>query len=96
MTKRVNVILCLTSELFTCHLIARNSLQVFTAADLQEKGKAGYQAVFNTLMQLALKAQGIFEQKVVFFIDSFTFFFDKMTGPRIDGGFFFCLNLIIK
>ncbi|KAK6106027.1 hypothetical protein QQG55_22605 [Brugia pahangi] len=37
--------------------------QVFTAADLQEKGKAGYQAVFNTLMQLALKAQGIFEQK---------------------------------
>lgn len=75
MTKRVNVILCLTSELFTCHLIARNSLQVFTAADLQEKGKAGYQAVFNTLMQLALKAQGIFEQKVVFFIDSFTFFF---------------------
>ncbi|EJW88390.1 hypothetical protein WUBG_00703 [Wuchereria bancrofti] len=46
------------------HLICpRNFLQVFTAADLQEKGKAGYQAVFNTLMQLALKAQGIFEQK---------------------------------
>uniref|UniRef100_A0A915Q6C8 Calponin-homology (CH) domain-containing protein n=1 Tax=Setaria digitata TaxID=48799 RepID=A0A915Q6C8_9BILA len=37
--------------------------QLFTAADLQEKGKAGYQAVFNTLMQLALKAQGIFQQK---------------------------------
>ncbi|VBB31567.1 unnamed protein product [Acanthocheilonema viteae] len=37
--------------------------QIFTAADLQEKGKAGYQAVFNTLMQLALKAQNIFEQK---------------------------------
>uniref|UniRef100_A0A0R3RU62 Calponin-homology (CH) domain-containing protein n=1 Tax=Elaeophora elaphi TaxID=1147741 RepID=A0A0R3RU62_9BILA len=37
--------------------------QIFTTADLQEKGKAGYQAVFNTLMQLALKAQSIFEQK---------------------------------
>ncbi|VDK87460.1 unnamed protein product, partial [Litomosoides sigmodontis] len=36
---------------------------IFTAADLQEKGKAGYQAVFNTLMQLSLKAQSIFEQK---------------------------------
>lgn len=37
--------------------------QIFTAADLQEKGKAGYHAVFNTLMQLGLKAQRVFKQK---------------------------------
>ncbi|VDM93206.1 unnamed protein product [Onchocerca ochengi] len=38
-------------------------MNIFTAADLQEKGKAGYQAVFNTLMQLALKVQSVFQQK---------------------------------
>lgn len=37
-------------------------LQVFAVADLQEKGKAGYNAVFNTLFQLGLKAQERFNQ----------------------------------
>lgn len=37
--------------------------QLFTVADLQDKGKAGYQAVFNTVMQLGNKAQEKFEQK---------------------------------
>lgn len=53
-------------SLLLYYLIAKkNHLQIFSAADLQEKGKAGYQAVFNTLMQLSLKAQSIFEQKVI-------------------------------
>lgn len=34
-----------------------------TAADLLEKGKAGYPAVFDTLWQLALKAQEKFQQE---------------------------------
>ncbi|KHJ97163.1 hypothetical protein OESDEN_02857 [Oesophagostomum dentatum] len=34
-----------------------------TAADLLEKGKAGYPAVFETLWQLALKAQEKFQQE---------------------------------
>ncbi|MCP9260358.1 hypothetical protein DINM_003718 [Dirofilaria immitis] len=41
-----------------------NEAIIFTAADLQEKGKAGYQAVFNTLMQLALKAQSILSKRL--------------------------------
>ncbi|KAI1721851.1 calponin homology (CH) domain-containing protein [Ditylenchus destructor] len=36
--------------------------QVFTVADLQDKGKAGYEAVFNTLFQIAMKAQDKFNQ----------------------------------
>lgn len=37
--------------------------QVFSASDLQEKGKAGYQAVFNTIIQLGLKINDKYEQK---------------------------------
>ncbi|VDM47388.1 unnamed protein product [Toxocara canis] len=37
--------------------------QVFALEDLQCKGKAGYHSVFNTLMQLGMKAQEKFEQK---------------------------------
>lgn len=37
--------------------------QVFSAADLQSKGKTGYEAVFRTLMQLGTNAQHKFEQK---------------------------------
>uniref|UniRef100_A0A0N5AV58 Calponin-homology (CH) domain-containing protein n=1 Tax=Syphacia muris TaxID=451379 RepID=A0A0N5AV58_9BILA len=37
--------------------------QVFSATDLQEKGKAGYQAVFNTIVQLGLKVNERYEQK---------------------------------
>lgn len=36
--------------------------QVFTVADLQEKGKAGYEAVFNTLFQIASNAQSKFNE----------------------------------
>lgn len=34
-----------------------NAEQVFTVEDLQDKGKAGYNAVFNTIFNLGLKAQ---------------------------------------
>lgn len=37
--------------------------KAMTAADLLEKGKAGYPAVFETLWQLALKAQEKFQQE---------------------------------
>lgn len=37
-------------------------VQAMTAADLLEKGKAGYPAVFETLWQLAIKAQDKFQQ----------------------------------
>ncbi|VDN04098.1 unnamed protein product [Thelazia callipaeda] len=37
--------------------------QVFTVADLQDRGKTGYNAVFNTLMQLGLKTKTTFGQK---------------------------------
>lgn len=37
--------------------------QLFTAEDLQDKGKAGYDAVVNTLMRLGMKVQEKFEQK---------------------------------
>jgi hypothetical protein len=36
--------------------------QVFTVEDIQEKGKAGYGPVFNTIFQLGLKAQDLFAQ----------------------------------
>ncbi|VDK43024.1 unnamed protein product [Anisakis simplex] len=39
--------------------------QVFSIEDLHSKGKAGYQSVFNTLMQLGMNAQEKFEQKGV-------------------------------
>lgn len=37
--------------------------QLFTLEDLQSKGKAGYQPVFNTIMQIGMKTQEKFEQK---------------------------------
>ncbi|KAE9420659.1 hypothetical protein Angca_002009, partial [Angiostrongylus cantonensis] len=37
--------------------------QAMTTADLLEKGKAGYPAVFETLWQLAMKAQDKFQQQ---------------------------------
>lgn len=39
--------------------------QVFTVEDLQEKGKAGYEAVFNTLFQLAMTAHEKFNQTAI-------------------------------
>ncbi|VDD96505.1 unnamed protein product [Enterobius vermicularis] len=37
--------------------------QVFAASDLQEKGKSGYQAVFNTVIQLGLKINEKYDQR---------------------------------
>lgn len=49
-------------ELACCDV--QRMLQVFAASDLQEKGKSGYQAVFNTVIQLGLKINEKYDQRV--------------------------------
>lgn len=56
--------------------------QVFSAADIQEKGKEGYQAVFNTLARIGMSVKDKFEKDGLD-IDSITESAAKVTQNKI-------------